>query len=74
MVYVIIDDCLTKRASIWDTKFQTKEEAIEYADAEWKALTDHDKKDRDDYYVASVELDSDGEIDWNTLEPIKEYK
>lgn len=74
MIYAVIDDCLTKAASVWDTKFQTKDEAIQYADTEWKCLTEHDKNRRDAYYVATCELDEDGEIDWETIDPIKEYK
>ena len=74
MTYVLIDDCISKAASVWDTKFQTRDEALKYAEAEWKALPDHDKARRDAYYVATCSLDEDGEVDWETVEPIKEFK
>ncbi len=72
--YVIIDDCTTRRASIYDKTFLTEQEAIQEADAEWKALSDHDKADRDAYYVATCQIDEDGLIDWDSVETIKEYK
>ena len=74
MTYVLIDDCTSKAASVWDTKFQTRDEALKHAEAEWKALTDHDKARRDAYYVATCLLDEDGEVDWETVDPIKEFK
>lgn len=74
MTYVIIDDCTSKTATVWDVKFQTKEEAMQEAKAEWDALTDHDKARRDAYYVAVCRLDEDGEIDWDTVDPIITYK
>ena len=74
MTYVIIDDCTSKAATVWDTKFQTKEEAMQEAEAEWGALTDHDKGERDAYYVAACTLNEDGEIDWDTVETIKTFK
>lgn len=74
MAYVIIDDCTNKRASTFEQFFKTEQEAIEYAKAEWALLTDHDKYERDAYYVASCTLDEDGEIDWESIEPIKEFK
>ena len=74
MAYVLIDDCTSKKASIFDKVFKTEKEAIEMARAEWALLTDHDKYERDAYYVASCTLDDDGELDWESIEPIKEFK
>ena len=74
MTYVIIDDCTSKAATVWDVKFQTKEEAMQKAESEWNALTDHDKARRDAYYVAICRLDENGEIDWDTVDPIITYK
>lgn len=74
MKYVVIDDCTTKRASIFDETFQTEQEALQYAESEWSRLTDHDKNDRDAFYVATCSLGEDGEVDWDSIDPIKEYK
>jgi len=71
--FVIIDNCTSKRASIYDKVFQTEEEAIETAKAEWEALTQHDKAERDAYYVASCTIDEDGEVDWDSVDPIIEF-
>ena len=74
MRYVLIDDCTSKRASIFDQIFNTEQEAVEFAKAEWQAIADHNKAERDAYYVASCTLDEDGEIDWESIEPIVEFK
>ena len=74
MTYVIIDDCTTSRATLWDTKFKTEKEAIQEAESEWEHLTRHDKGERDAYYVAACTLNEDGEIDWDTVDPIITYK
>ena len=74
MVYVIIDDCLSRKAAIFDERFDTKEEALQTAEAEWKSFTERDKNSRDAYYVATCTLDEDDEIDWDSINPIVEYK
>lgn len=74
MAYILIDDCTSKRASIFDQTFQTEQEAVEVAKAEWETLTDHDKAQRDAYYVATCTLDEDGEVDWDSIDPIVEFK
>ena len=74
MAYVLIDDCTTKRASVFEQIFKTEKEAIEFANAEWEVMPEHNKKVRDAYYVASCTLDEDGELDWESIEPIKEFK
>lgn len=74
MKYVVVDDCITRRATIYEEVFSTEQEAILYAETEWSRLTDHDKADRDAFYVATCEIEDDGEIDWGKVDSIKEYK
>ena len=74
MRYVLIDDCTSKRASIFDQIFYTEQEAVEAAKAEWESLTTHDKEERDAYYVGTCIIDEDGEVDWDSIDPIIEYK
>lgn len=74
MRYVLIDDCTSEKSAMYEDLFDSKEDAIRQAEAEWNALSDHDKNIRDAYYVASCTLDADGGLDWDSIEPIKEYK
>ena len=74
MTYVIIDDCLSRKAAIFDLRFDTKKEALQTAETEWKSFTERDKNSRDAYYVATCTLDEDGDIDWDSINPIVEYK
>lgn len=71
--FAIIDDCTKARASVYEEVFETKNEAIQKAQAEWEALTEHDKAERDAYYVASCDIDEDGCIDWDSVDPIIEF-
>lgn len=74
MKYIVIDDCTTKRASVYEELFDSEQSAAQYAESEWGRLTVHDKNDRDAFYLAACSLDDDGGIDWDSIEPIKEYK
>lgn len=57
--WYIIDDITTKRAAIYETLLhaETKEEAEKEALATWEALSDHDKRDRDAFYIALADPD-----------------
>lgn len=74
--WVIIDDCTKKRADIYDVtcKAQTKEGAYAEAKAVWDALTEHDKRDRDGFFVALTDFDEDGCIDYNSMTEILTIK
>lgn len=71
--FAIIDDCTTKRASIYEELFDSKNEATQKAQTEWNAMSEHDKAERDAYYVASCDIDEDGCIDWESVNTIIEF-
>lgn len=71
MKYAIIDQT---RGDWFETIFNTEAEAIATADYEWGVMAKSDKNRREAYFVASCEVDEYGCIDWDTVEPIKEYK
>lgn len=52
--------------------FTTEEEALDYADYYWHHMSDHDRKRREDFFVAVGHINSDEvfEID----QEIKRYK
>ena len=52
--------------------FDTEEEALDRADYEWGIMSSHDKRRRNAYYVASVQMDSDG--GYEVIDVIREYK
>ena len=74
--WVIIDDCMKKRCAIFDEicKSQTTEGAYAEAKAKWDALTEHDKRDRDGFYVALTGFDEDGCIDFDSMTDILTIK
>ena len=74
--WVIIDDCTGKRSACFDKicKSQTKEGAYTAALAKWDALTDHDKRDRDAYFVGLTGFDEEGCIDYDSMEQIMAIK
>lgn len=68
--WYLIDDCTTKRAFMDEVKLDvtTKEEAIAEMHSTWDALSEHDKRDRDAFWVALFDADEDGIIDFDTAE------
>ena len=71
MVYAIIDQT---KGDWFEDIFATEKEAIDRADYSWHIMSAHDKKRRIAFYVASCEVNEDGEIDWDSVNAIKEYK
>lgn len=76
--WVIVDDCTKRRSAVFDEicKAQTKEGAYAEAKAKWNALTEHDKRDSDAYFVGHTDFDEDGCIDYDSMTDIltiKEY-
>ncbi len=67
--WVIIDDCTKKRCAVYDEicKTQTKEGAYAEAQAQWDALSEHDKKDRDGFFVALSDFDEDGCVSFDSM-------
>jgi len=68
MKYIVMDWC---GIDVTDTEFDTKEEAIDYAEAQWGLMSYSDQAKRDDFYVLESadpdpEADNhfDGDIIW----------
>lgn len=58
MGYIVVDDCTTHRANCFTSEvYKTLEEAEREALNAWIGLTLHDKKERDEFYVAHVDID-----------------
>lgn len=74
--WVIIDDCTRKRSAVFDEicMAQTKEGAYAEAKAKWDALTEHDKRDRDAFFVALSGYDEDGCIDYDSMTDVMAIK
>lgn len=71
MKYIVID---CKNGDEFTEEFETKEEAINYADANWNGLSDYDKKQRDNYFVLeSVNPDEEAENHFDG-DIVKAYK
>ena len=67
-MYKIIDDCTSRRASCFESDtFNDLDSAIATAKREWDRLSDHDKRDRDAFYVAEVGP-GDGVITWQIVD------
>ena len=71
MKYAIIDQT---KGDWFESIFDTPEDAIREADHYWAHLAKNYKNNRIAYFVASCELDEDDCIDWDTVNPIKNYK
>lgn len=58
-----------KNGDIWDHKTYAddKEEALEYGKRMWDALSDHDKKAREEFYIALGDTDRYNHLDMNTI-------
>lgn len=73
--WILIDDCTTCRAACFETELnvETKKDAIEAARDEWERLTNHDKKQRDSFYIARG-VYYDGVVYYETLHDIETIK
>lgn len=71
MKYAIIDQT---KGDWFEDVFNTEADAIARADYEWGIMAKSDKERREGYYVASCEVDEDGCVDYDTVQPIKVYK
>lgn len=71
MKYAIIDHT---NGDSFEKIFETAEQAISAADYEWRIMSDRDKRRRTCFNVSECEVDEDGCADYNTVNPIKEYK
>lgn len=58
MGYIIVDDCTTHRGAYFTSEvYKTLEEAEREALNAWAHLSLHDKKERDEFFVAQVDAD-----------------
>ena len=73
--WILIDDCTTCKAACFETELnaETKKDAIEAARDEWERLTNHDKKQRDSFYIARG-VYYDGVVYYETLHDIETIK
>lgn len=70
--WYLIDDCTTKKAHMYDEKLPatTQDRAVELACHTWNALSDHDKKLRDAFYIGLADVDEDGCVDFSSMTDI----
>lgn len=62
--WVLVDDVITKRA-ISETEVlpaETKEDAIRLACEQWNAMTRHDQRERDAFYIGFAEYNEADEV------------
>ena len=71
MRFLVID---VKNGDSFEKAFATREEAIAYADREWKSLTEYDKKQREEFYVLESVTDDEEAENRFDGDVIKEYK
>lgn len=71
MKYLVIRE---QRNDAYVDEFETKEEAIAFADEEWRSMCEQDKNSTSNFYVLesiNPDEDADNHFDGN---PIKEWK
>ena len=51
--WYLIDDCIKSKGQVFEKNLhtQSKEEALDYAKREWEALSEHDQRGRDEFYI-----------------------
>lgn len=67
-----IEDCTSARSEVYDEilPVESKEEALNLASAKWEALTESDRRKRDEAFIGYAEVDEDGCVDYNTMTDI----
>lgn len=74
--WYLIDDCLHGARQVFETALDcdSQEEAFDLATREWEALSAHDQRARDDFYIGFADVDEDGCVDYNTMTDIISIK
>lgn len=74
--WYLIDDCLHSARQVFETALDcaSKEEAFDLAVREWEALSAHDQRARDDFYIGFADVDEDGCVDYDTMTDIISIK
>ena len=67
--WYLIDDCLASKGQVFETALDcdSQEKAFDLATREWEALSAHDQRARDDFYIGFADVDDDGCADYNTM-------
>lgn len=71
MKYVV---CMTRDGDGFTKEFDSKEDAIKYADSEWQHLSEHDKRHHSEFYIiksANPDEDADNHLDGDV---VKDYQ
>lgn len=66
--WYLIDDCISKKLERYETPLEatTEAEAISEAVKIYNHLSDHDKKLRDEFYIAMFDLLDNGDLDYTS--------
>lgn len=74
--WYLIDDCLHGARQVFETALDcdSQEEAFDLATREWEALSAHDQRARDDFYIGFADVDEDNCVDYNTMTDIISIK
>ena len=66
--WYLIDDCVTKKLERYEVPLEatTEAEAISEAVKIYNHLSDHDKKLRDEFYIAMFDLLDNGDLDYTS--------
>lgn len=74
--WYLIDDCLHGARQVFETALDcdAQEEAFDLATREWEALSAHDQRSRDDFYIGFADVDDNGCVDYNTMTDIISIK
>ena len=74
--WYLIDDCLHSARQVFETALDcnSQEEAFDIAVREWEALSAHDQRARDDFYIGFADVDGDGCVDYDTMTDIISIK
>ena len=67
-----IEDCTSSRSEVYDEILpaESKEEALTLASAKWEALTESDRRKRDEAYSGYAAVDEYGCVDYDTMTEI----
>ena len=58
--WFLIDDDTTNSGCSEEKEFDSKEDALTYAEMKWHHLTGREQSKRDDFFVGLFEVDEDG--------------
>lgn len=70
--WYFIEDCTSSKSEIYDEILpaESQEEALTLASAKWEALTESDRRKRDEAFIGYADTDEYGCIDYDTMTDI----